>query len=198
MGGPGPLLVVLTGPSAAGKDTVLLRLKPLMPRAHFAITATTRRPRPNERDGVDYHFVSEPEFKRMVTDDEMLEHALVYGDHKGVPKASVREALAARKDVLMRTDVQGARHIKSVVPGATTIFVTVPSLAELTRRLLERASDSKEQTELRMRIATSEMERAGEFDYTVVNDDLDRCVAEVRAILERERARPGRPAPVVE
>lgn len=169
-----------------------------MPGAHFAITATTRRPRPNERDGVDYYFVSQSEFKHMVAGGEMLEHALVYGDHKGVPKAPVRDALAAGKDVLMRTDVQGARHIKSVVPGATTIFVTVPSLAELTRRLLERASDSKEQAELRMRIATSEMERAGEFDYTVVNDDLDRCVEEVREILERERERPGRPSPVVE
>lgn len=198
MSGPGPLLVVLTGPSAAGKDTVLIRLRPLFPHAHFAITATTRAPRPNERDGVDYYFVSEEEFKRMVASGEMLEHALVYGDHKGVPKAPVRKALAEGKDVLMRTDVQGARHIKSVVPGAVTIFVTVPSLAELTKRLLERGSDSKEQAELRMRIATSEMESAGEFDYMVVNDDLKRCVGEVLGILERERARPGRPAPVVE
>lgn len=198
MSGPGPLLVVLTGPSAAGKDTVLIRLRPLFPRAHFAITATTRAPRPNERDGVDYYFVSEVEFKRMVASGEMLEHALVYGDHKGVPKAQVRKALAEGKDVLMRTDVQGARHIKSVVPGTVTIFVTVPSLEELTTRLLERGSDSKEQAELRIRIATSEMECAGEFDFLVVNDDLDRCVAEVAEILERERARPGRPGPVVE
>ena len=176
---------------------MLARLRPVLPHAHFAVTATTRAPRPNEEDGIDYYFVSEPEFKRMVARGEMLEHALVYGDHKGVPKARVREALAAGQDVLMRTDVQGARHIKSVVPGAITIFVTVPSLAELTTRLLERGADSKEQAELRVRIATSEMERSGEFDYTVVNDDLDRCVAEVRGILERERAKPARLGPAV-
>ena len=146
---------------------------------------------------MDYYFVSWEAFARMVDRGELLEHALVYGDHKGVPKAPIREALSLGKDVLMRTDVQGARHIKNVVPGATTIFVTVPSLAELTRRLIERGFDSKEQAELRMRIATSEMESADEFDYTVVNDDLDRCVAEVREILERERRRRGRPAPAV-
>ena len=198
MNGPGPLLVVLTGPSAAGKDSVLSRLKPLLPHAHFAITATTRSPRGNERDGVDYYFVSEAEFRRMVDRGDMLEHALVYGDHKGVPKAPIREALSRGRDVLMRTDVQGARYIKTVVPGVITIFVTIPSIAELTRRLLERGSDSKEQADLRMRIATSEMECAGEFDYTVVNDELDRCAAEVRDILQRERQRLGRPTPVVE
>lgn len=133
----------------------------------------------------------------MVDGGLMLEHALVYGDHKGVPKRPIREALAAGKDVLMRTDVQGARYIKSAVPGAVTIFVTAPSGAELTRRLLERGADSKEQAELRLRTAKSEMECAGEFDYTVVNDDLDRCAAEVLKILERERERPGRPTPVV-
>lgn len=197
MSAPGPLLVVLTGPSAAGKDSVLARLKPLLPGAHFAVTATTRAPRPGERDGVDYYFVSEEEFKRMEREGELLEHALVYGDHKGVPRAPVREALARGQDVLMRTDVQGARHIKSVVPGAVTIFITAPSIEELKRRLLERGADSKEQAELRLRTATAEMACADEFDYMVVNDDLDRCVAEVLEILERERVRPGRPAAVV-
>lgn len=191
---PGPLLVVLTGPSAAGKDSVLERLRLLLPRAHFTITATTRRPRKDERQGVDYYFVSEDQFKQMVESGEMLEHALVYGDHKGVPKEPILEALAAGKDVLMRTDVQGARHIRAVVPGAVTIFVTAPSLAELTRRLLSRGSESKEEAELRLRTATAEMESATEFDHTVVNDDLDRCAAEILAILKRERLRPGRPA----
>lgn len=188
----------MTGPSAAGKDTVLSRLKRLLPDAHFAVTATTRPPRPGERDGVDYYFVSADEFQRMVREGEMLEHALVYGDHKGVPKAPVREALRQGKDVLMRTDVQGARHIKSVVPGAVAIFVTAPSAEELTRRLLERGADSKEQAELRLRTAAAEMACAGELDYTVVNDDLDRCVEEVREIIERERERPGRPPAIVE
>lgn len=191
---PGPLLVVLTGPSAAGKDSVLKRLRLLLPRAHFTITATTRRPRKDERQGVDYYFVSTDQFKQMVESGEMLEHALVYGDHKGVPKEPIREALAAGNDVLVRTDVQGARHIRAVVPGAITIFVTAPSLAELTRRLLSRGSESKEEAELRLRTATAELESAPEFDHIVVNDDRDRCAAEILAILERERSRPGRPA----
>lgn len=177
---------------------MLQRLRPLLPTAHFTITATTRRPRKDERDGVDYYFVSPEEFRQMVDNGQMLEHALVYGDHKGVPKAPIRKALAAGKDVLMRTDVQGARHIRSVVPGAITVFVTAPSLEELTQRLLERGSESKEEAELRLRTAKIEMECADEFDYTVVNDDLDRCVAEILDILERERRRPGRPAPRVE
>lgn len=197
MDGPGPLLVVLTGPSAAGKDSVLERLRLLLPCAHFTITATTRHPRKNERDGVDYYFVSKDKFRRMVDKGEMLEHALVYGDHKGVPKGPIREALAAGKDVLMRTDVQGARYIKSAVPGSVTVFVTAPTLAELTRRLLARGSETKEEAELRLRTATAEMASADEFDYTVVNDDLDRCAAEILAIMERERSRPGRPVPVV-
>jgi guanylate kinase len=194
----GPLLVVLTGPSAAGKDTVLSRLKALLPHAHFAITATTRLPRPAERDGVDYYFVSVEEFQHMIDKGELLEHAIVYGDFKGVPKAPVRWALSRGKDVLMRTDVQGARYIKGAVPGSTTIFVTVPSIGDLSERLRGRATDSEEQAELRLRTAASEMECAGEFDYTVVNDDLDRCVAEVQQILDRERLRPERPAPVVD
>ena len=194
----GPLLVVLTGPSAAGTDTVLSRLKALLPEAHFAITATTRPPRGTERDGVDYHFLSLEEFRRMVAKDELLEHAVVYGDLKGVPKAAVRSALKQGKDVLMRTDVQGARYIKSAVPGSTTIFVTVPSIEDIPERLRGRAADSEEQEQLRLRAAPGEMECAGEFDYTVVNDDLDHCVAEVREILDRERVRPGRPSPVVD
>ena len=174
-----PLLVVLTGPSAAGKDSLLAHLKSLGRPYHFVETATTRPRRGDERAGIDYVFVSEEQFDAMLEAGELLEHAEVYGHRYGVPRQPVREALASGRDALMRTDVQGARHIKSVVPGTVTIFVTVPSIAELTTRLLERGSDSKEQAELRMRIATSEMESAGEFDYMVVNDDLERAVQEL-------------------
>ena len=189
--------MVLTGSSGVGKDSVLTHLKSLGRPYHFAVTATTRAPRHDETDGVDYHFVSVAEFERMIAEGELLEHAMVYDQHKGVPKAQVRDALAAGKDVLMRTDIQGARTIKSLVPAAVTIFVTAPSGAELERRLRSRATDSEEQLAIRLRIAREEAEIADEFDYTVVNDDLAECAAEIEEILARERGRPGREAVVV-
>ena len=191
----GPLLVVLTGPSGAGKDSVLNVLKELGSPYHFTITATTRSPRPGEQHGVDYYFVSRDEFESMVRDGKLLEHAIVYGQEKGVPKAPIREALAEGKDVIMRTDIQGARHIKSIVPGTITIFIAPPSFEELERRLRDRGADSPEQMALRLRTAAEETNAAGEFDHTVVNDDLPRCAAAIEAILETERSREGR-APV--
>ena len=193
-----PLLVVLTGPSAVGKDTVLVRLRSVFPSAQFAITATTRPPRSGEEDGVDYYFRSVPEFQAMIENGDLLEHALVYGDWKGVPIAPVRDALAAGRDVLMRTDVQGARHIKSVAPGAVTIFVAPPSIEELHRRLNDRGADTGEQAALRLKIADQEMATAGEFDHSVVNDDLDSCVTEIEAILESERTSPTRKAVAID
>jgi guanylate kinase len=187
----GPLLVVLTGPSGAGKDSILNALRN-NPRYHITVTATTRAPREGEAHGVDYYFVSPEEFAAMVGEGELLEHAMVYGQEKGVPKAPIREALAAAKDVLMRTDIQGARYIRSAVPAAVTIFVTAPSREELERRLRERATDSLEQLAVRLQTATAEMDAADEFDYVVINDDLDRAVAEVEEILDRERTREGR------
>jgi guanylate kinase len=188
----GPLLVVLTGPSGAGKDSVLAHLKAAGRPYHFGVNATTRPPRPKEVEGVDYCFVSAAEFERMVAEGELLEHAMVYDQHKGVPKAPIREALALGKDVVMRTDIQGARTIKSIVPSAITIFVAAPSELELERRLRTRGEDAAEQLELRLRLAKEETATAAEFDYTVVNDDLQRCAAEVEEILARERARPDR------
>ena len=193
-----PLLVVITGPSAVGKDTLLVRLRSVLPSAHFAITATTRPPRPGEADGVDYYFHSVPDFEAMIENGDLLEHALVYGDWKGVPIAPVRKALANGRDVLMRTDVQGARHIKSVAPATVTIFIAPPSIEELHRRLNDRGADTADQAALRLKIADDEMATAGEFDHTVVNDDLDSCVAEIEAILESERKSPDRKAMVLD
>ena len=192
MAGQGPLLVVLTGPSGAGKDSILARLRSLGRPYHFAVTATTRAARPSEREGVDYFFVSPLEFQRMLERGELLENALVYGHRYGVPKAPIRDAIDSGQDILFRTDVQGARYIKAIVPSAVTIFVAPPSVDDLKRRLQERGSDTSEQLELRLRIAEEEMEAASQFDYTVVNEDLERCVQEIEEALRRERARPGR------
>lgn len=190
----GPLLVVLTGPSGAGKDSLLAELRAGTAAYHFAVNATTRSPRPGEQDGADYYFVSRDEFKRMLRDGELLEHALVYGQEKGVPKAPIREALARGQDVLLRTDIQGARTIKRLVPAAITIFVAPPSEDELKRRVRLRGADTPEQIAVRERVATEEMAAAGEFDHTVVNDDLARCAEEIEGIMSRERSRPGRPS----
>ncbi len=188
----GPLLVVLTGPSGAGKDSVLARLKSLGRPYYFAITATTRPPRKGEVDGVDYHFVSPERFGQMVDRGELLEHALVYGRRYGVPKAPIRTALAEGRDVIFRTDVQGARHIRSAVPGTLTIFISAASGDELKRRLLDRGQDAPDQLEVRLRLAREEMRAAPEFDHTVINLDLDQCVAEIEEIVDRERSRPDR------
>jgi guanylate kinase len=151
------------------------------------VTATTRTPRSDERDGIDYHFLSPQQFDEMRERGEFLENAVVYGQRYGVPRAPVREALEAGRDVFLRTDIQGARHIKSIVPGALAIFITAPSLSELRRRLEQRGLDKPDQIELRLRIAEEESARAAEFDYTVVNDDLDRCVDEIERIVQAEK-----------
>ncbi len=194
--GPTPLLVVITGPSGVGKDSVLDRLKVLSRPYHFAITATTRAPRPRESDGVDYYFLTDQQFDEMLARDEFLEHATVYDQRKGVPKPPVREAIAAGKDVLFRTDVQGARYIKSICPAAVTIFIVPPSWDELEWRLRSRATDTPDQLDLRLRHARDELAAADEFDHTVVNDDLNACADEIEAILAAERSREGR-EPVV-
>ena len=194
--GAGPLLVVMTGPSGAGKDSLLAHLQALGRAYCFAATATTRSPRKGEVPGADpfLSFLSKQEFERMLERGELLENAIVYGHHYGVPKAPIREAISSGKDVLLRTDIQGARTIKAVVPGALTVFVAAPSDAELERRLRARAADSRKQMELRLRVAKEEMAVAAEFDYTVVNDNLARCADEIEEIMSRERGRPGREA----
>ena len=161
---------------------------------HFVVTATDRPPRPGEIHGVDYFFLTTEEFARMIEQDELLEHALVYGQHKGVPKQHVREALASGKDVIMRIDVQGAATIRRLAPEAVLIFLTASSDEELEQRLRARGGDSPAQLEKRFAAAREEMKRLPEFDYVVVNRDgeLHRAVDDVLAIIRAEhcRARP--------
>ena len=143
------LLVVISGPSGVGKDSVLARLKGRGGR-HVAVTATTRRRRAGEVDGRDYHFVTRRRFAEMEAAGEFLENAFVYGHRSGVPRAEVRDALARGQDVLMRTDIQGVATIKAAVPQAVTIFLAPASLAELEERLRRRGTDSEEQLRLRL------------------------------------------------
>ena len=194
-----PLLVVISGPSGAGKDSVLERLRERGLPAHFTVTATTRPQREvKPQDHRFLSFLSEPEFDRLLAEDGLLEHAQVYGYHYGVPKAPLREAIARGEDVLLRVDVQGAATIKSLVPDAVLIFLTPPSIEELEARLVERGQDDAETVRRRVQAATRELEEQPRFDYAVVNerDRLDDAVDRVQAIMLAERCRVGR-RPVV-
>lgn len=185
---PQPLLIVLSGPSGAGKDTVLDRMKERNLPFHFVVTATTRPMRPNEVNGRDYFFVSFDEFARMIEADELLEYAIVYNDYKGIPKQQVRDALASGMDVVMRIDVQGAATIRKIVPEALLIFLTTDSEQALVRRLEARQTETHEGLKLRIATARQELKRAAEFDYAIVNSDehLDEAVDAIQAIIQAE------------
>jgi guanylate kinase len=188
---PQPLLVVISGPSGVGKDTIVRTLQRRKNSLHFVVTATSRPRRENEVEGVDYFFVSEQEFVQMIADNELLEYARVYDQYKGVPKAQVRDALKSGSDVIMRVDVQGASTIRKLCPEAVLIFLTPANQAEWIQRLIERHSETDEQVRLRIAMARQELVRAEEFDYVVVNekDCLDEAVDTIEAILEAEHHR---------
>lgn len=188
---PEPLLIVVSGPSGAGKDTVVQRMQERGLPFHFVVTATTRSRRPNETHGKDYWFVSKEEFARMIEHNELIEYAIVYGDYKGIPKAQVREALASGKDVVMRLDVQGAETVRRLVPDALLIFITTESEEELVKRLNGRDTETPDALALRIATARKELKRVEAFDYVIVNHDfrLDHTVDTVRAIIEAEHHR---------
>jgi guanylate kinase len=186
-----PLLVVISGPSGAGKDTVIQRIKDRKKPFHFVITATTRPPRPEEVHGVDYFFVSSDEFAEMIEKGEMLEYAIVYNDYKGIPKHQVRQALDSGVDVVMRLDVQGAGTIRQICQDALLIFLTTQDEEEMIRRLKIRRSETPEGLNLRIATARQELKRIAEFDYIVVNRDshLDEAVDTIIAIIHAEHHR---------
>jgi len=186
-----PLLVVISGPSGVGKDSVLQCLKERGLPFHFVITATTRPPRPNEVHGVDYFFVSNTEFAEMVEKGEMLEYAMVYNDYKGVPKSQVREALKSGKDVIMRLDVQGAETIRKLCPQAVMIFLTVENEDDMAARIRRRSAETEENIKLRILTARSELTRIADFDYIVVNRQgkLDETADIILAIIKAEHHR---------
>jgi len=188
---PQPLLIVISGPSGVGKDTVLQRMKERELPFHFVVTATTRPKRENEVHGKDYFFVSKDEFARMIEADELLEYAIVYNDYKGIPKQQVREALASGKDVVMRIDVQGAATIRKLAPEALLIFLTTTGEEEMVNRLKARKSENSEGLALRIATARQELKRIDEFDYVVVNSDfhLDETVDTLVAIIQAEHHR---------
>jgi guanylate kinase len=186
-----PLLIVLSGPSGAGKDAVLRRMKERGLPFHFVVTATTRPQRAGEVDGQDYIFVRQGEFAEMIERDELLEYAIVYSDYKGIPKKQVRDALASGLDVVLRLDVQGAETVRALSPEALLIFLCTRTEDELIARLQARHTETPESLKLRIATAVQEMNRVDVFDYFVVNANLrlDDTVDTVLAIIHAEHHR---------
>ena len=186
-----PLLTVLSGLSGAGKDTVLDSLELSGFPAVHVTTVTTREPRPNERDGEHYHFISNDKFQEMRTADELLESASVYGNWYGVPREPVKQALDSGKDVVIKVDVQGALTIKKIVPEAIFIFLAPPSIEELITRLRQRRTESEADLDLRIKTVNEELEKLPMFDYIVLNrqGEVNCAVADIKAIFKAEKCR---------
>ncbi|MCA9969813.1 MAG: guanylate kinase [Anaerolineales bacterium] len=187
-----PLLIVISGPSGVGKDTIARQLIDRRPDSfYFVVTATTRPPRAGEVHGRDYFFLSTDEFAHMIEENELLEYAVVYNDYKGVPKQQIREALASGRDVVMRVDVQGAATIRKLVPNAIFIFLIAESEEAMVKRLRERKSETAEGLQLRIATARQELKRVNEFDYLVINPDCGQgeAVDDILSIMQAERCR---------
>ena len=177
-----------------GKDAVIRRLQELRPDLYFVVTATSRAMRPGERDGVDYFFVSREEFETWIAGGRLLEHALVYGEYKGIPRQQVEDALARGTDVVLRIDVQGAATMRRLLPGLISMFIVAESEAALVARLVARKTEPLDRMQVRVKTAREEMANIGEFDYVVVNRDgeMDATVRQIEAILQAEKARVAR------
>lgn len=188
-GDPG-LLVVVAGPSGVGKGTVHAQVRAALPDSVLSVSVTTRSPRPGERDGIDYHFIDPPTFDAMVAAGELLEHATYAGHAYGTPREGIRRAVDAGRVVVLDIEVQGALQIRAKVPDALLVFLVPPDLTELERRLRGRGTEDDAAVARRLERAREELAAAHHFDVVAVNDDLDRCVAEVLAIIEQARHEP--------
>ena len=196
-GAPGAMLIIISGPSGVGKDTIIDALRRHERETgregdrHYVVTCTTRAPRNGEVDGIDYHFVTRDEFLRIHAGRGFLEANEVHGNWYGSPRDEVRRALVAGRDVILKIDVQGAKVVKERVPEALLIFVVPPSQEALFQRLRSRATETAEELELRQRNAAIELARAGDYDQVVVNETgmVDRTAAEIEAIIAQEKRR---------
>lgn len=185
------LLIILSSPSGAGKSTLAARLRAWDPTLNFSVSATTRAPRPGEEHGREYYFHSREEFQDMVAKGDMLEHAEVFGNFYGSPKGPVEEAINAGRDVLFDIDWQGGQQVRASALGkhVLSIFILPPSIPELERRLYARAQDSKEVIDGRMSKSRDEISHWPEYDYVLVNEDLDETEARLKTIVAAERLR---------
>jgi len=186
-----PLFIVLSGPSGIGKDAILARMKESDYPLEYITTVTTRPRRAEERDNVDYHFVSTESFQEMINGNELLEWANVYGNWYGVPKGAVKQALDKGQDTIVKVDIQGAATIKKILPQAVFIFLMPASMEELALRLKQRQTESPSDLTLRTKTAEEEIKQLPLLDYIVVNkqDEIDLAVSEIKAIITAEKCR---------
>jgi guanylate kinase len=185
-------LYVVAAPSGAGKTTLVRMLLEREPAVHLSISFTTRAPRPGEENGREYHFVAVDAFRAMISRDEFLEWAEVHGNFYGTSKKWIGDQLAAGHDVLLEIDWQGAQQVRKLFPDAIGVFILPPSMAELTRRLTGRGTDAADVIERRLAAAEAEMRHVGEFDYVIINDQLDQALDDLRAIVRSSRLDLGR------
>jgi len=184
------LMLVLSSPSGAGKTSIARRLLDLEPELQLSVSVTTRPKRPSETDGVDYHFIDRAAYAAMIEAGELLEHAFVYGHGYGTPRAAVERALAAGRDVLFDIDWQGAQQLREVArDDMVSVFILPPSTAELERRLRRRAEDAEGVVRARLAQVAADVTHWAEYDYVLINDDLDHSVQRVGAVLAAERLR---------
>jgi guanylate kinase len=186
-----PLLIVLSGLSGVGKDTVLARLRKSGLPAFISVSATTRARRPGEKNGADYYFITPEKFQAMIDADQLLEWANVYGNRYGIPAEPVRQALKRGQDVIVKIDVQGAGTIKKKVPQALLVFLITFSLAELEQRLKKRHTETPAELELRLKTAEKELDSIPMFDYVVVNREgkIKHTIEDIKAIITAEKCR---------
>ncbi|NCO65914.1 MAG: guanylate kinase [Candidatus Aquicultor secundus] len=182
-----PKVFVISGPSGAGKGTLTDELLKRVPSLTRSVSATTRKPRPGEVNGVDYYFLDEDEFKDRIFQGGFLEWAMVHGNYYGTLKSVVKEEFSSGKDVVMVIDVQGAASIKEKMPEAVLIFIEPPSIAELVQRLKLRNTETTAELQERLKNAETEMGLAGNYDYVVINDDVERAVDELVGIVKAEK-----------
>lgn len=180
-------LVVISGPSGTGKDTVAQRLIQLHPEIEVSVSATSRAPRPGEQEGVNYYYMTRENFEEKIAAGEILEYTEYCGNYYGTPKSEVDKRIAAHTTVILVIEVVGATNIKRLYPGATTIFIQPPSYAELEERLRHRGTESEQAIQSRLARAVEEMGYASDYDEVVVNDDVDRCADEVYRLIQEHQ-----------
>jgi guanylate kinase len=174
---------VITGPSGVGKGTLIRTLRERIPELELSVSATTRRPRPGERDGIDYHFLGDADFQRRVDEGAFVEHATYSGRRYGTLRAELERRTSAGHPVVLEIEVQGARQVRAALPGAVQVFIAPPSREALRTRLVGRGTDDPEQVDARLRTADRELEAQGEFGHVVVNDRLEDAVDDLEAIV---------------